>query len=139
MKAPLKIGEKVRIARSITGLSQTNMGTHLGISQQAYQQLEEGKTIITETRLTEIAKILDVSEQEIRDIDKIPIINKNIKHCQQFGNYKPVYHNEKKSDENVEKDKAVEELKSEVSMLKSMFTKLMQKLGVNDEDTTMAT
>jgi transcriptional regulator with XRE-family HTH domain len=134
MKSPLKIGEKIRIVRSTTGLSQANMGTQLGISQQAYQQLEEGKTIMTETRLTEIANILDVTEQEIRDVDKIPIINKNLKHCHQFGNFKPVYYNEKKSDENVEKDKEVEELKGEVSILKSMISKLMQKLGVGDEE-----
>ena len=92
---------------------------------------------MTETRLTEIANILEVTEQEIRDIDKIPIINKNLKHCQQFGNFKPIYYNEKKSDENVEKDKQVEELKSEVSILKLMFTKLMQKLGVNDDEDLM--
>lgn len=134
MKSPLKIGEKVRIIRLTTGLSQTNMGTQLGISQQSYQKIEEGKTIMTETRLTEIAKILDVTEQEIRDIDKIPIINKNLKHCQQFGNFKPVYYNERKSDENIIKDKEIEELKGEVSSLKSMVFKLMQKLGVNNEE-----
>lgn len=134
MKSHLKIGEKIRIVRMMKELSQQNVAVSLGIKQQAYQQLEKGHTIMTETRLTEIANILEVTEQEIRDIDKIPIINKNLKHCQQFGNFKPIYYNERKSDENVEKDKEIEELKSEVSMLKSMFTKLMQKLGSSDEE-----
>lgn len=138
MKAPLKIGEKVRIVRNITDLSQMNIASQLGITQQAYQQLEQGKTIMTETRLTEIAKILDVTEQEIINIDQVPIINKNLKHCQQFGNYKPVYYNEKKLDEIVEKDKVVNDLKSEVSTLKLMFTKLIQKLGINDEEDSVS-
>ena len=137
MNLHLKIGEKVRIIRMMKELSQQNVAEALGIKQQAYQQIEKGNTIMTETRLTEIANILEVTEQEIRDIDKIPIINKNLKHCQQFGNFKPIYYNEKKSDENVEKDKQVEELKSEVSILKLMFTKLMQKLGVNDDEDLM--
>lgn len=120
----------------MTDLSQQNVASQLGITQQAYQQLEQGKTIMTETRLTEIAKILDVTEQEIREIDKVPIINKNIKHCQQFGNYKPVYYNEilkeeiKKDEQNSEiREDEIKEIKKEVKILKSIFEAFMKKIG----------
>ena len=139
MKSHLKIGEKIRIIRMMKELSQENVAVLLGIKQQAYQQLEKGNTIMTGTRLTEIANILEVTEQEIRDIDKIPIINKNLKHCHQFGNYMPVYHNGKTLNEDVEKDKEVQELKNEVSSLKSMLSKLIQKLGGGDEDAIVTT
>lgn len=45
----------------------------------------------------------------------------------------PVYHNEKTLNEDVEKDKEVQELKNEVSSLKLMLSKLIQKLGGSDE------
>ena len=136
MKASLKLGEKIRIVRKMTDLSQLNLANELGITQQAYQKLEQGKTIMTETRLTEIAKILDVTEQEIREIDQVPIINKNIKHCRQFGNFKPVYYNEssketKKEVEDIAKENEIMEMRREVRDLKYMFEEFINKFGRN--------
>lgn len=133
MKSPLKIGEKVSIVRRMKDLSQSNVADLLGISQQAYQQLEQGKTIMTETKLTEIANILEVKEQEIREIDQVPIINKNLKHCQQFGNYKPTYYNEAIK-ENIAKAKEdeISEMKSEMSTVKKMLESLLNKFGGSD-------
>ena len=130
MKSPLKIGEKVSIVRRMKDLSQSNVADLLGISQQAYQQLEQGKTIMTETKLTEIANILEVKEQEIREIDQVPIINKNLKHCQQFGNYKPTYYNEAVK-ENIAKAKEdeISEMKNEMSTMKAMLESLLNKFG----------
>jgi transcriptional regulator with XRE-family HTH domain len=111
-------------------LSQSNVAEQLGITQQAYQQLEQGKTIMTETKLTEIANILEVKEQEIREIDQVPIINKNLKHCQQFGNYKPTYYNEAVK-ENIAKAKEdeISEMKNEISTMKAMLEALLNKFG----------
>ena len=133
MKSPLKIGEKVSIVRRMKDLSQSNVADLLGISQQAYQQLEQGKTIMTETKLTEIANILEVKEQEIREIDQVPIINKNLKHCQQFGNYKPTYYNEAIK-ENIAKAKEdeISEMKNEMSTMKTMLESLLNKFGGSD-------
>ncbi len=130
MKSPLKIGEKVSIVRRMKDLSQSNVADLLGISQQAYQQLEQGKTIMTETKLKEIANILEVKEQEIRDIDQVPIINKNHKHYQQFGNYKPTYYNEAVK-ENIAKAKEdeISEMKNEMSTMKAMLESLLNKFG----------
>jgi transcriptional regulator with XRE-family HTH domain len=133
MKSPLKIGEKVSIVRRMKDLSQSNVAHQMGISQQAYQQLERGETIMTEAKLTEIANILEVREQEIRDIDQVPIINKNLKHCQQFGNYKPTYYNEAVK-ENIAKTKEdeISEMKNEMSTMKVMLETLLNKLGGSD-------
>jgi transcriptional regulator with XRE-family HTH domain len=130
MNSPLKIGEKVSIVRRMKDLSQSNVAHQMGISQQAYQQLERGETIMTETKLTEIANILEVKEQEIRDIDQVPIINKNLKHCRQFGNYKPTYYNEAVK-ENIAKTKEdeISEMKNEMSTMKAMIETLLNKLG----------
>ncbi|MDR6562843.1 MULTISPECIES: helix-turn-helix transcriptional regulator [unclassified Arcicella] len=73
----MKLGEKVRIVRNLKQISQTWVAMKLKISQQAYQKLEQGKTIMTNNKLAEIAKLLDIDEQTIRDIDTLPIINKS--------------------------------------------------------------
>lgn len=137
MKSPLKIGEKVSIVRRMKDLSQSNVADLLGISQQAYQQLEQGKTIMTETKLTEIANILEVKEQEIREIDQVPIINKNLKHCQQFGNYKPTYYNEAVK-ENIAKTKEdeISEMKNEMSTMKAMLESLLNKFSSSNLNMT---
>lgn len=49
MKSHLKIGEKIRIIRTMKELSQDNVAVLLGMTQQGYQQLEKGHTIMTET------------------------------------------------------------------------------------------
>jgi transcriptional regulator with XRE-family HTH domain len=137
MNSPLKIGEKVSIVRRMKDLSQSNVAHQMGISQQAYQQLERGETIMTETKLTEIANILEVKEQEIRDIDQVPIINKNLKHCQQFGNYKPTYYNEAVK-ENITKSKEdeISEMKNEMSTMKAMLESLLNKFGSSNLNMT---
>ncbi len=137
MKSPLKIGEKASIVRRMKDLSQSNVAAQLGITQQAYQQLEQGKTIMTEAKLTEIANILEVTEQEIRDIDQVPIINKNLKHCQQFGNYKPTYYNEAVK-ENIAKAKEdeISAMKNEMSSMKAMLEALLNKFGSSNLNVT---
>jgi transcriptional regulator with XRE-family HTH domain len=90
MNTPLKLGEKVSIVREMKKIPQTWLAMQLNISQQAYQKLEQGKTILTNDRLIDIASILEVEEQMIRDIDKHPIITyssqKNIN--QEYSVYK---------------------------------------------------
>ncbi|MCU0469536.1 MAG: helix-turn-helix domain-containing protein [Arcicella sp.] len=90
MKTPLKLGEKVSIVREMKKISQKWVATQLKISQQAYQKLEQGETIMTNDKLATIASVLEVDEQMIRDIDKHPIINSNPRNCHKFGNYQTV-------------------------------------------------
>jgi transcriptional regulator with XRE-family HTH domain len=135
MQTPLKLGEKVSIVREMKKISQKWIATQLKISQQAYQKLEQGETIMTNDKLTIIASILEIDEQMIRDIDKHPIINSNSKNCQQFGNYQPVYNNygvkgEKLDAENGEDriDILEKEMKSLKLTIESLATIIERKL-----------
>ncbi|PWK16139.1 helix-turn-helix protein [Arcicella aurantiaca] len=58
MKTPLKLGEKVSIVREMKKISQKWVATQLKVSQQSYQKLEQGETIMTNDKLIAIASIL---------------------------------------------------------------------------------
>jgi transcriptional regulator with XRE-family HTH domain len=137
MQTPLKLGEKVSIVREMKKIPKKWVATQLKISQQAYQKLEQGETVMTNDRLTTIASLLEVDEQMIRDIDKHPIINSNSKNCQQFGNYQPVYNNYGVREEKLETengDDRIEILEKEMKNLKSTIESLAKliegKLGL---------
>lgn len=53
--------ERIRLHRLQRGLSQENMADLLGLSTTAYGDIERGKTDLTLSRLTQIARVLDVS------------------------------------------------------------------------------
>ena len=65
-------GEKIRTFRLLKGLSQENMADSLRLSRQAYGDIERGQTDVTESRLQEIAEVLQVSPSSILELpDKI--------------------------------------------------------------------
>ncbi|MDZ7896680.1 MAG: helix-turn-helix transcriptional regulator [Arcicella sp.] len=129
METPLNLGEKVRVVRILREITQDYVAEKMGISQQAYQKLEKSKTIMTEGKLTEIAKILDVETQMIRDIDKFPIINTNIKNCQQFGNFQPTYHNYGDKENNLNQNDRLHSIEEEVKTLKSLIETFTNSKG----------
>ena len=56
----VEIGNRVRQARVAAGLTQTELGIHLGISFQQIQKYEKGRNRIGGGRLYRIARILGV-------------------------------------------------------------------------------
>lgn len=62
-------GEKIRNLRLLKGLSQENIAKDLGISRVAYSDIERGKTDLTESRIKQIADVLDVSPDDIHAFD----------------------------------------------------------------------
>lgn len=54
------IGERVRLRRTMLGLSQTELGNKVGLSFQQIQKYERGTNRITAAFLLELAEILDV-------------------------------------------------------------------------------
>ena len=125
MKTPFKLGEKVRVVRILREISQEYFAKQMGVTQQVHQKLEKGKTVMTEGKLTEIAKLLDVETQMIRDIDKFPIINTNIKNCQQFGNFQPTYHNYSDKENTLSQNDRFHSIEEEVRTLKSQIESLI--------------
>ena len=55
-----KIGERIRKARMLSGLSQQNIADELGLTVASYSNIERGVTDITVSRLYQLATLLNV-------------------------------------------------------------------------------
>ena len=73
--------------RELKNLTQEYMATSLNISQAAYSRLEKGDIKISESKLEEIAKVLDMNADEINNFDKHKFFNSfnNIKDSNNVG------------------------------------------------------
>mgnify|MGYP003412591778 FL=1 len=65
MKGNSAIKEKIFEIRRKKGISQEKMAQLLGISTNSFRKLEKGKTILVNDRLWDIAKILEISIEEL--------------------------------------------------------------------------
>ncbi len=54
------VGRRVRLRRTLLGMSQTQLGEKLGITYQQIQKYERGASRISASRLYQAARILDV-------------------------------------------------------------------------------
>ena len=54
------VGDKIRVRRSLLGMSQQKLGEVLGLSFQQVQKYEKGANRVSASRLFEFAKILNV-------------------------------------------------------------------------------
>lgn len=61
----MKTGEKIRFLRTMRGFSQENMADMVGISRQAYGDIERGVREPDEDRLTQIAEKLGLSKKDL--------------------------------------------------------------------------
>ncbi len=77
----IEIGFRIRKVRQSKHLSQTKVALLLGITYQQLQKYELGKNKVSASRLSQIAQILNVSEQELLN----PIIN-SIQHKPEIDN-----------------------------------------------------
>lgn len=76
-----ELGIKVRKIRELKNLSQDYVADKLSLSQGYYSDMETGRTAISQSKLTEIARILDVSPEFIRNFNDQVVFNS----CQQSG------------------------------------------------------
>src|SRR5262245_52154816 len=56
----VEVGQRIRIQRLQSGLSQTSLAEQLGVTFQQVQKYEKGVNRVGAGRLTKIAKVLDV-------------------------------------------------------------------------------
>ncbi len=54
------VGKKLRMRRTLLGMSQTDLGQALGLTFQQIQKYEQGSNRIGSSRLYDLAKVLDV-------------------------------------------------------------------------------
>lgn len=64
------LGLKIQQIRDIKKLDQTYVAKQLGISQSSYSDIESGKTKITDAKLLQIAKALDVGPEVIKQFNE---------------------------------------------------------------------
>ena len=57
----LHVGQRVRLRRTLLGMSQEQLGAELNITFQQVQKYERGTTRVSASRLWDISQILDVS------------------------------------------------------------------------------
>ena len=61
------VGARVRVRRTLLGMSQTNLGDAIGVSYQQVQKYESGATRISANRLFALSRVLDVAIQYFFD------------------------------------------------------------------------
>jgi transcriptional regulator with XRE-family HTH domain len=61
----MKTGEKIRILRTLKGLSQDNMADMVGISRQAYGEIERGNTQPSPERINQITEKLGITPNDL--------------------------------------------------------------------------
>lgn len=71
----LTLGTKIKKLREFRSYTQEHMAEKLGISQPAYSKIETDETEISQQRLAQIAKALDVSVQDILSFDEKVLFN----------------------------------------------------------------
>jgi|SRR5690606_5208631 len=77
------IGYKIRKVREIKNLSQKYIADKLSVSQSHYSDIENCKTEISDEKLEEIARILEVSSDTIKNFNDQVVFNA----CSQSGYY----------------------------------------------------
>jgi transcriptional regulator with XRE-family HTH domain len=63
------IKNKIKSIRELKNYTQEYMAEQLGVTQAGYSKIEKGKTILSYVKLVEIARILEVSVEDIISFD----------------------------------------------------------------------
>lgn len=115
------IGYKIRKVREIKNLSQKYMANKLSVSQSHYSDIENCKTEISEEKLEEIARILEVNPDTIKNFNDQVVFNA----CSQsgFSNTYNIQHPVEKIEELYKeiikaKDEHIRQLQKEIESLK---------------------
>jgi len=61
----MKTGEKIRVLRTMKGFSQDNMADMVGISRQAYGEIERGNTQPSPERINQITEKLGITPNDL--------------------------------------------------------------------------
>jgi transcriptional regulator with XRE-family HTH domain len=66
---PTTIKNKIKSIRELKNYTQEYMADQLGVTQAGYSKIEKGKTVLSFVKLVEIARILEVSVEDILSFD----------------------------------------------------------------------
>lgn len=115
-----KIGERIRKARMLSGLSQQNIADELELTVASYSNIERGVTDITITRLYQLAKLLNVSVLFLLDeIEPLPQTN------ERENDYQRLFSTEQKLENRItQHDIEIEWIKSQITSIQSQLQAL---------------
>ena len=80
-----QIHEKIRLIRSIKGMSQENVAIDLGFSQRAYSKIERGETQVSIDVLNKLAKLFEMKPEDILNFNPETFIQTNSTYNSQSG------------------------------------------------------
>lgn len=66
----MSIGNKIKKIREFKNLTQEHLALKLGISQSNYARIEKEEVNISDERLSQIAEILEVTKENITNLDE---------------------------------------------------------------------
>lgn len=69
------LGNRVKRIRELKNYSQKYLADRMDISQSAYSKLETGETKISDEKLSQIAEILEVKPEDIKEFDSQKYFN----------------------------------------------------------------
>lgn len=69
------IGNNIKNIRELKNLTQEHVAERLDISQSAYSRLEKGEIKISKEKLTQIAEVLEVKPEDIKEFDSQKYFN----------------------------------------------------------------
>lgn len=114
-------GKTIQRIRNLKGLNQDNMAKMLGMSLVAYGDIERGKTKLSEKRIIEIAKSLNMTTEQIETFeDKIELVFENTGDA--YGAYNQTNHNYSSKDSDLEKKETeIQSLHDKITLLETQL------------------
>jgi transcriptional regulator with XRE-family HTH domain len=127
----MKIGDKIKRIRDIKGLKQEDIAALLKITPQAYSKVERNETKLDTDRLEEIAKIFNMTVDEIQQFDDKNLFLNNLQECKDsltINNINNFYTNDQAMFDTMiaQQKEVIEMLKDELQFLRSQLNHLMR-------------
>jgi transcriptional regulator with XRE-family HTH domain len=120
------IGQKIKKLRELKNLTQSYMATELGLTQGAYSKIEVGESEITYNKLEKISGLLGMKPEEVIAFNDQMVFN--IMNNPHGGNvFSHIDQQGISSSERKLYEEQIQSLKEEVSHLKKIVDKLMNK------------
>lgn len=111
MQQHKELHQKIRLIRSIKGLSQENVALDLGFSQRAYSKIERGETQVSIDVINKLAKLFDMKPEDILNFNPETFIQTNSTYNSQTGG----------NNQFTLEGEHVKSLKEEITFLKSQL------------------
>jgi transcriptional regulator with XRE-family HTH domain len=127
----MKIGDKIKRIRDIKGLKQEDIAALLKITPQAYSKVERNETKLDTDRLEEIAKIFNMTVDEIQQFDDKNLFVNNLQECKESITINNIT-NHYNSDQTIidsllqQHKEMIASLKDEIQFLRSQLNHLMR-------------